>query len=431
MQVDNRFNYALGERISIRGFGARAQFGVRGVKVLVDGIPATFPDGQTALNHVDLSLLSRAEVIRGPASAIYGNTAGGVIQLETEEPPAGAARARRWGSWRGATGSSASTAPPAGGADRRRTSSTPRAWTTAATGTSAPPRTCGSTGVSGWRGGTTTCGSSSTWSTTTPTTRARSPGRCWTPTARRPSRGTWPQSTGEEGRQGQIGATWRRQTAAGGLELTGYALARSIENPIPTTIIDLDRTAAGLRGLFRSRSPPAASTLQWTARRGSRPPAGRPAELREPGGGSGARGSSTRRRAWTTSGSSRSSPRPPPPASPLLGGLRYDRFRFEADDRLVTAANPDDSGSRTMDAVSPSLGASFAVAEALNLYGNVATSFETPTTTELANRPSGAGGLQPRAGAAARRLLEAGAKGRLGTWLAYQLAVYRAESRRR
>src|SRR5690606_9117324 len=82
----NRYNFALGERISIRGFGARSQFGVRGVKVLVDGLPATFPDGQTSLSHVDLGLLARTEVIRGPAAALYGNTAGGVIQLETVAP---------------------------------------------------------------------------------------------------------------------------------------------------------------------------------------------------------------------------------------------------------------------------------------------------------------------------------------------------------
>lgn len=86
VQVDNRYNYALGERISIRGFGARAQFGVRGVKVLLDGIPATLPDGQTTLNQVDLGALSRVEVLRGPASALYGNAAGGVILLESEVP---------------------------------------------------------------------------------------------------------------------------------------------------------------------------------------------------------------------------------------------------------------------------------------------------------------------------------------------------------
>src|SRR5205085_1568132 len=86
VQVDNRFNWALGERISVRGFGGRAQFGVRGVRVLVDGIPATLPDGQTNLNSVDLGSLGRAEIMRGPASALYGNASGGVIQLETEAP---------------------------------------------------------------------------------------------------------------------------------------------------------------------------------------------------------------------------------------------------------------------------------------------------------------------------------------------------------
>src|SRR5688572_3758477 len=87
VQVDNRYNYALGERISVRGYGARAQFGVRGVRVLVDGIPATLPDGQTTLNHVDVASIGRIEAVRGPASAIYGNASGGVLQLESATPP--------------------------------------------------------------------------------------------------------------------------------------------------------------------------------------------------------------------------------------------------------------------------------------------------------------------------------------------------------
>jgi iron complex outermembrane receptor protein len=86
VQVDNRFNYALGERISIRGFGARAQFGVRGVRVILDGVPMTLADGQTSLNNVDVAEVARAEVVRGPASAMHGNAAGGVIQLETDNP---------------------------------------------------------------------------------------------------------------------------------------------------------------------------------------------------------------------------------------------------------------------------------------------------------------------------------------------------------
>jgi iron complex outermembrane receptor protein len=109
----------------------------------------------------------------------------------------------------------------------------------------------------------------------------------------------------------------------------------------------------------------------------------------------------------------------------LLGALRYDRFHFGVDDRLITADDPDDSGRRMMDAVSPSAGASFFVSNALNLYGNVATAFETPTTTELANRPSGAGGFNPELQPERTLSFEAGAKGS-GRAASYQLAVYHA-----
>ncbi|MDX1676085.1 MAG: TonB-dependent receptor plug domain-containing protein, partial [Longimicrobiales bacterium] len=87
LQVDNRYNFSQGDRISVRGLGARAQFGVRGVKVLVDGVPATLPDGQTSLSHVDPRWIERAEVVRGPASSLWGNASGGVLQLGTGDPP--------------------------------------------------------------------------------------------------------------------------------------------------------------------------------------------------------------------------------------------------------------------------------------------------------------------------------------------------------
>ncbi|MGH7504762.1 MAG: TonB-dependent receptor plug domain-containing protein, partial [Longimicrobiales bacterium] len=85
--VSNRYNFALGPKISVRGLGARASFGVRGVRVIADGIPLTMPDGQTNLNNLDLGSAGRIEVIRGPASALYGNAAGGVIAVTTEAPP--------------------------------------------------------------------------------------------------------------------------------------------------------------------------------------------------------------------------------------------------------------------------------------------------------------------------------------------------------
>ena len=80
----DRQNYAQDVQVSVRGFGARASFGIRGVRVYVDGIPATLPDGQGQLTNIDLNSTDRIEVLRGPFSALYGNSSGGVIQTFTE-----------------------------------------------------------------------------------------------------------------------------------------------------------------------------------------------------------------------------------------------------------------------------------------------------------------------------------------------------------
>jgi iron complex outermembrane receptor protein len=81
----NRQNYAQDLQISSRGFGARSTFGVRGIRLYSDGIPATMPDGQGQVSHFDLGSASRIEVLRGPFSALYGNSSGGVISLFTED----------------------------------------------------------------------------------------------------------------------------------------------------------------------------------------------------------------------------------------------------------------------------------------------------------------------------------------------------------
>ena len=105
LQLQNRQNYAQDLQLSIRGFGARSSFGVRGVRLYVDGIPGTMPDGQGQTSNIDIASVDHVEVLRGPFSALYGNSSGGVVQVFTEDgsnPPRLAAdvSAGSYGTWR-------------------------------------------------------------------------------------------------------------------------------------------------------------------------------------------------------------------------------------------------------------------------------------------------------------------------------------------
>src|ERR1051325_10411740 len=100
--VANRTNPSQDVRVSVRGFGARSQFGVRSVKILRDGMPLTLPDGQTPLDYLDLESVGRIEVIRGTAAAGHGNASGGVIDIHSVDPPDHVfPEARFWGGTNG------------------------------------------------------------------------------------------------------------------------------------------------------------------------------------------------------------------------------------------------------------------------------------------------------------------------------------------
>ncbi|HIE9144400.1 TPA: TonB-dependent receptor PqqU [Klebsiella variicola subsp. variicola] len=90
LQVQNRQNHAQDLQLSIRGFGSRSTYGVRGLRIYVDGIPATMPDGQGQTSNIDIGSVDTIEVLRGPFSALYGNSSGGVINVTSQtgtQPP--------------------------------------------------------------------------------------------------------------------------------------------------------------------------------------------------------------------------------------------------------------------------------------------------------------------------------------------------------
>jgi iron complex outermembrane recepter protein len=89
ISAQSRQNYAQDLQISLRGFGARSSFGIRGVRLYSDGIPGTMPDGQGQFSQFDLGSADHIEVLRGPFSALYGNSSGGVISIFTEDAPPG------------------------------------------------------------------------------------------------------------------------------------------------------------------------------------------------------------------------------------------------------------------------------------------------------------------------------------------------------
>ncbi|HZF26543.1 MAG TPA: TonB-dependent receptor, partial [Steroidobacteraceae bacterium] len=114
--VQNRYNYAQDLQVSSRGFGSRASFGVRGVRLIQDGIPLTMPDGQGQTALFDIGGANRVEVLRGPFAALYGNSSGGVIHLITAaEPQPSQVQARATGgddgTWRGALSFSGQSGP--------------------------------------------------------------------------------------------------------------------------------------------------------------------------------------------------------------------------------------------------------------------------------------------------------------------------------
>jgi iron complex outermembrane receptor protein len=434
--AQNRQNFSIGERLSIRGFGARAAFGIRGVKLILDGIPQTLADGQSVSSNIDLASAGRIEVIRGPASSLYGNAAGGVVNILTEPPP---------------PTPTLSSSFTAGRFDLQK-------YQAQFAGRTGPEGEVGyivdvnRLDYNGFRAHSRVesnlANARLTWSpdersewalilnyNDTPT--AESPGSLTRAQADTAPSSANPASVatdaGESHDQAQAGLSYNRQMGSGHLiSARLYGLTRDVANPLPFAFIQIERFAGGGGLQHINAWTPFGRTSRLTVgvdldvqsddRQNFNNEAGEPGDetLLDQDEQVTSWGIYVQNETELTENVE------------ITLGVRYDRVRFEVDDRLLE--DGDDSGVRTLDegavdigndfGVSPMAAIRYSLTPAVNLYATVATSFQTPTTTELANRPTGAGGFNPDLGPQSATNYEVGIKGEVADRVIYTLAGF-------
>ncbi|MGN2242920.1 TonB-dependent receptor family protein [Frateuria sp. GZRR33] len=440
----DRQNYAQDEQLSIRGFGARASFGVRGVRLYVDGIPATMPDGQGQLSHIALAAADRVEVLRGPFSALYGNSSGGVVQVwtaaggpvpvRTLEAFAGADV-----SWHLGAGARGMTGP----LDYNVTLGHFR--TDGYRAHSRAQRTSGNArlGFDLGNGRTLTVvldTLAQPW-TQDPLglTRAQ-----WRADPRHSVDAATAFDTRKRVQQQQLGATWRAEGEHDGVRLMGYAGQRAVDQvlSIPPVAQQSPLSAGGVIDLAGGYG---GADARWTHRGQA---LGRPLEAVL---GTSWDAQDQHRRGYENfvgdtlgvTGALRRDERDRVQAFDqyaqlywhlaerwsLLLGARHSEVAFRARDRYVTTANPDDSGRVRYRATTPVAGLDYRPGAHLRLYASYGEGFETPTFNELGYRNDGGAGLALDLAPVRSRNGELGLKWQPHDELGVELALFRADSR--
>lgn len=404
ISVLNRQNYAQDLQLSIRGFGARSTFGIRGVRLVVDGIPATMPDGQGQASTISLPSAARIEVLRGPLAQLYGNAAGGVVQVFTIEPGAG---------------TSLDLNGSAGSFGQRRIGAT---WTTASANhglvvDASRFETDGYRDHSAarrsqlnarwhWRPAAGTQASVVVNALEQPLsldplglTRAQ-----WEADPRQAPALAISQDARKSVRQRQAGAVLEHALAPETrLSARIHAGARELDNALSTPpaaqaaptssggIVEFARTYSGaavqatLRvplgdGRFATLTAGLETDRMREDRQGHVNDGGVRGELKRNELNTVrntdvfAQGSWDFSSSWT-----------------VTAGARRSKVRFTTSDRFITPDNPDDSGRVSHAATNPVLGLAWRASPGLNIYANAGRGFETPTFTELAYRSDGTG----------------------------------------
>lgn len=447
VQVQERANPAQDPRIAIRGFGSRSAFGVRGVRILRDGVPLSLPDGQTPIDWLDLETVGRVDVVRGTAAALYGNAAGGVIDFRSRAPAERpfAVDTRLWnggGLQRGSVIVSGSRRDTSGlvqgggwlGSVTRTTGPGMRQWSQL-DATSAFARAFAT--VAGTRlevqGTRYDAPRAENTGALTASELARDPRLPDSLNLIRRSRKAVQQS-----HVALLASRGRGENTVNGSLFFG---TRTLDNPLPFAMVAVDRQVAGgsLHGAWRLTPWP------WPVRLGGGVDVQHQVDDRlnfenctalvatapatalcpRPGNERGATRLHQQERVGGLGGYVRAELEAPHRLF-ASAALRYDRVRFAVRDQLITATNPDDSGNRTLSALSPMLGLTWRAQPLLSVYANVSTAFETPTVTELTNQDNGAAGLNGLLDPQRTRTAELGVQGLLWSRVRADVALFRA-----
>jgi iron complex outermembrane receptor protein len=421
--VLNRQNYAQDLQLSIRGFGSRSTFGIRGVRLIVDGIPATMPDGQGQASNVALGSAGRIEVLRGPMAQLYGNAAGGVVQVFTDtpvQPPTATASVaagpygQRRGALRFAGGNETDAVALEASAFRtegyRQHSEAKRItlngkWqreidrdtrVAVVANVLEQPLSKDPLGL----------------------TRAQ-----WEADPRQAVALAFTQDPRKTISQQQIGSIF--ETAFGErtqLDARVYFGARELDNALSIPVA-AQQAATSSGGMVQFERGYSGAGVQLR----HRIPLGEGRGLRLAGGIEVERMGEDRRgyiNNGGVQGALKRDERNEVDSRDVYAqaafdvaadwtataGVRTSRVSFESRDHFIVAGNPDDSGSLAYSATNPVLGIVWRAAPQLNVYANAGRGFETPTLTELSYRPGGATGLNVDLKASRSRHAEIGTK---------------------
>lgn len=400
--VQNRQNYAQDLQISSRGFGARSGFGVRGLRLIADGIPATMPDGQGQAASFSLSSAQRIEVLRGPFSSLYGNAAGGVIQIFTADGPripelSGSVLAGSYGTTKFGVQAGGTAGPVNYLIDTSRFDTNGYRDHSAAQRT----HTNAKFKIDAGNRGTVTVVVNALDQPETQDPLGLTAAQV-AQNRRQAVAAAYTFNTRKSVAQDQAGVVYDLPLSErDNLQARIYLGNRQVTQHLGFNgggalaaggVVDLDRGYGGVGLRWTRETTLAATPLIFSAGADADRMAERRSGFLNNNGVTGGLQRNEDDTVVNTDYYAQAEWRFASSWS-LLAGVRHSRVNFESRDFYITGLNPDDSGSVRYARTTPVAGVTWRMTPAVNVYANWGKGFETPTFAELAYRPGGTTGL--------------------------------------